>query len=69
MRLWKSWALARKDMKILIRRKSLVGGLLVIPVLLGVGLPAILEYVIIKKVVQSSVVVDLLGALTVNGKY
>ncbi len=62
MRLWKSWALARKDMKILIRRKSLVGGLLVIPVLLGVGLPAILEYVIIKKVVQSSVVVDLLGA-------
>ena len=56
-------------MKILIRRKSLVGGLLVIPVLLGVGLPAILEYVIIKKVVQSSVVVDLLGALTVNGKY
>ncbi len=62
MRLWKSWLLARKDMKILIRRRSLVGGLLVLPLLLGIGLPAILEYIVLKKGVHSPEVVHLLGA-------
>jgi ABC-type Na+ efflux pump permease subunit len=62
MRLWKSWILANKDLAVLRRRRSLGAAIAVLPLTLGVGLPLILEYVIIRKSPTEALLSSLLGA-------
>lgn len=66
MRLWKSWLLAKKDLKILMRRRSLMVGLIVLPLFMGIGLPSLIHYVLIKRAASLTAttpyIVNLLGA-------
>ncbi|MHB8396641.1 MAG: ABC transporter permease subunit [Thermoplasmataceae archaeon] len=57
--------IARKDLKILTRRRSLMAALIVLPLFMGIGLPGIIEYIMIKKsnsLSGVSIPLDLLGA-------
>lgn len=62
MRLWKAWILARKDLKIIRRKRSFLAGLFVLPLFMGIGLPGLIEFVIIRRSIQVSALQDLLGA-------
>lgn len=62
MRLWKSWLIARKDLKILWRRKSLMAFLLVIPIGLSVALPVVIHAVILRRGFSPTVDSNLIGA-------
>lgn len=62
MRLWKSWLLAKKDITILKKRKSLMGGMVAFPLVIGIGLPAVVDYLFNKKSIPVSEAGNLLGA-------
>lgn len=62
MRLWKSWILAKKDMKIMRRRKSLMAGLIAFPFAIGIGLPTLVQYMIVKRSIPTEAAVNLLSA-------
>ena len=49
MDLRKSWAIARKDLKIIKKRKILLAMLIGFPLIIGVGLPSITEVLIARR--------------------
>lgn len=49
-------------MKITMRKRSFVAGLVILPIFMGIGLPSLLDYLIVRKGVQSAILTDLLGA-------
>ncbi len=62
MRLWKSWILAKKDLAVLRKRRSLMIGVFILPLVLGVGLPLLDNLVILRKVQAITTIESLLGA-------
>ncbi|MEM0155346.1 MAG: ABC transporter permease subunit [Thermoplasmataceae archaeon] len=62
MRLWKSWILARKELAILRNGGARGIAMIVLPLALGVGLPLLIEYLIIKKSATEELLSSLLGA-------
>ncbi len=62
MRLWKSSLLAKKDMSVLRRKKTLIAGLIALPLIIGIGLPSLVEYLLIRKSHQVANPANLLGA-------
>ncbi len=61
MRLQKSWTIAKKDLKIYRKRRSLVAFTFLLPVVFAVALPLILYHVIIAKSAPPSTVVGLIS--------
>ncbi len=62
MRLQKSWTIAKKDLKIYRKRRSLVAFTFLLPVVFAVALPLILYHVIIAKSAPPSTVVGLISS-------
>lgn len=62
MRLWKSWLIAKKDLKILRRRKSLMALLLVAPLGLSIALPLVINEVIRRRGFIPAIDSNLIGA-------
>jgi ABC-type Na+ efflux pump permease subunit len=62
MRLWKSWILAKKDLAIMRKRRSLATAILAFPLGLGIALPLLIEYIIVRKSATVTIVSSLLGA-------
>lgn len=62
MRLWKSWIIAKKDMKLLRKRKLLIGMLVGLPLVFSVGLPTVIHVAIGRKGFIPAVDSDLIGA-------
>ena len=62
MRLQKSWAIAKKDLKIYRKRRSLLAFTFLLPTAISVALPLILYHVIIVKSSPPSTVVGLLSS-------
>ncbi len=62
MRLWKSWLIAEKDLKLIGRRRSFLVGLIVFPLFVGIGLPVILNHVIVNRGILAPEITNLLGA-------
>ena len=62
MDLLKSWAIARKDLKIIKKRKILLAMLIGFPLIIGVGLPSITEVLIARKGFIASTDSDLISA-------
>jgi ABC-2 type transport system permease protein len=62
MRLWKSWIVAKKDLAILRRRRALIISIVTLPLVIGVGLPFLTDYLIIKKHLSGSFVAELLAS-------
>lgn len=62
MNLHRSWLLARKDLSILLRRKQLLALLFVLPLMISIGLPSLVGYLIVRKSILPSEVETLLGA-------
>jgi len=63
MRISKSWIVAAKDMRVFLRKRQTTYSLVVFPVIIGIGLPLVLDYVIAKQGAQLGIhVTDLLNA-------
>lgn len=62
MRLWKSWIIAKKDLAILRKRKSLIIAIVAAPMVIGIGLPVLTDYLIIKKHMPGSFTAELLSS-------
>jgi ABC-2 type transport system permease protein len=62
MRLWKSWIIAKKDIRIYRRRKSLVTLTFLLPLVIGIALPLILFHEASTKDIPSSTIVGLLSS-------
>ncbi|MEM0161191.1 MAG: ABC transporter permease subunit [Thermoplasmata archaeon] len=62
MRLWKSWIVAKKDLAILRKRKSLITLIVALPLAIGIGLPVLTDYLIIRKHISGSFVAELLSS-------
>lgn len=62
MRLWKSWIIAKKDLAILRKRKNLITLIIAMPLAIGIGLPILTDYLIIRKHVTGSFVTELLSS-------
>ncbi len=62
MRLQKSWAIAKKDLKIYRKRRPLLAFTFLLPIVFAVALPLILNHVIIAKSAPASTVVGLLSS-------
>ena len=62
MRLWKSWIIAKKDLRIYRKRRSLVVLTFFLPLLIAVALPLILFHVTSTKSIPASTVVGLLSS-------
>lgn len=62
MRLWKSWMIAKKDMKILRKRKTLIGMLVGLPLALSIALPTLIHQVILRRGFLPGVEADLISA-------
>ena len=62
MRLQKSWTIAKKDLKIYRKRRSLVAFTFLFPIVFAVALPLILYHVITAKSVPPSIVVGLVSS-------
>lgn len=62
MRLWKSWIIAKKDMLLIWRRKSLVGLLVAIPIFFGIALPVLIRVLIERKGFSPGTFENLIGA-------
>ena len=62
MRFWKSWLLAKKDMSILRKKKAIMVGLIVLPLFLGIGLPSLIEFLLVRKSLEVAYAENLLGA-------
>lgn len=62
MRLWKSWIIAKKDLKVIRKRKLLIGLLVGLPLVLSIGLPSVLREVIGRRGFIPSVESDLISA-------
>lgn len=62
MRLTQAWIIARKDMLVMTKRKSLRFGTFIIPLMLGIGLPLLVDFLIVKRNYPISKVADILGA-------
>lgn len=64
MRLWKSWIVAKKDLAVLKRRKTLMASIIAAPVLLGTALPVLVSYVAVRKSAPPSFVAELLASFS-----
>lgn len=64
MRLWKSWIVAKKDLAVLKRRRTLMASIIAVPVLLGTALPVLVLYVAVRKSAPPSVVTELLASFS-----
>lgn len=62
MRLQKSWIIAKKDLKIYRKRRSLIAFTFLLPIVFAVALPLILFHVITAKSAPSSTIVGLLSS-------
>ena len=62
MDIHRAWLIAKKDLSILRKRKSLLALLFALPLVLSMGLPLLLDYLIIKKSIPTAMVINLLGA-------
>ncbi len=62
MRLWKSWLIARKELALLLKRKSILVAMMILPLVLGVGLPSLVLYLNTRRGFGASHIEDLLGA-------
>ena len=62
MRLWKAWMIAKKDMKIIKRRKFLLGLIFGLPLAIGIGLPLIIHVVIGRRGFVAGIESDLISA-------
>lgn len=62
MRLWKSWIIAKKDLLIMRRRRSLLVFLLGLPLAFGIALPNVINLVMARRGFSPSVETDLISA-------
>ena len=62
MNFGKAWLVARKDLLIMKKRKSILALMFVLPVLLGTGLPVIIDNLIMRKSPSITEVAQLLGS-------
>ena len=62
MKFWKAWIIAKKDLSILKRRKALVGLIIALPLALGIALPSLTYYLMIRRNIPSSTATELLAS-------
>ncbi len=64
MNIKKSWIIAKKDIKIMMKRRTITVSLMVIPLILGIALPSLTYYLIIKKHVTVQYTIDHLSSFS-----
>ena len=62
MRFWKSWIIAKKDLAILRKRKALITMMAAFPLAIGILLPTLTDYLIIRKHFPMSRITELLAS-------
>ncbi|WMT49384.1 MAG: ABC transporter permease subunit [Thermoplasmatales archaeon] len=62
MNFGKAWLVTKKDLLIMRKRKSILALMFVLPLLLSIGLPSLIDYLIIRKSPPVSEITELLGS-------
>ncbi len=62
MRLWKSWLIAKKDLMVMRRRGSTLIFLIGLPIVLGIALPVLIHFLILRKGFSASTDSNLISA-------
>lgn len=62
MNVGKAWLVARKDLAIMKKRKSIFALMFILPLMFSIGLPVITDYLILKKYPSVSEVTELMGS-------
>lgn len=62
MRFWKSWIIAKKDLSLVRKRKTILGMLIGLPLVMGIGLPLIVNAVIGRRGFVEAVDTDFISA-------